>query len=166
MKLPTWLSMDEAARQTGISRRTLTRWVSERKLRSNSRFGDRKRYVDLDDIKRLQELGPVDRAPGSSKYIGDVSVIPPNDPKWQPIYNIMYRLGVASHSLRPYPEPGNYFSLRFPLEVWALGHADARVRLLAATRSAVKDVLEGRSLDPDQVKIEIVPNTVRGPSLP
>ena len=158
--------MDEAARETGISRRTLTRWVSDGKLMPNSRFGDRKRYVDLDDIKRLQELGPVDRAPGSSKYIGDMSVIPPNDPKWQPIYNIMYRLGVASHSLRPHPEPGNYFSLRFPLEVWAFGHADARARLLAASRSAVEDALEGLPLDPDEVKIEIVPETVHGPSFP
>ncbi len=60
--LPTWRSLDDAAAQTGISRRTLTRWVSEGKLRAYSRAGDRKRYVDLDDIRKLQELRPIDGA--------------------------------------------------------------------------------------------------------
>jgi excisionase family DNA binding protein len=58
--LPTWRSLDDAAKKTGISRRTLTRWVSEGKLRAYSRAGDRKRYVDLDEIRKLQELRPVD----------------------------------------------------------------------------------------------------------
>ena len=58
--MPTWRSLDEAAKQTGISRRTLTRWVSEGKLRAYARAGDRKRYVDLDDIRELQKLRPID----------------------------------------------------------------------------------------------------------
>jgi len=58
--LPTWRSLDEAAAQTGISRRTLTRWISEGKLRAYSRAGDRRRYVDLDDIRELQKLKPIE----------------------------------------------------------------------------------------------------------
>ena len=52
--------MDDAARDSGVSRRTLTQWVSDGKLRAYRRAGDRKRYVDLDDIKQLQKLRPVD----------------------------------------------------------------------------------------------------------
>jgi len=58
--LPTWRSLDEAAEQTGISRRTLTRWISERKLKAYSRAGDRKRYVDLDELRKLLELRPIE----------------------------------------------------------------------------------------------------------
>lgn len=56
LPVPTWRTMDEASEQTGIGRRTLTRWVSEGRLRAYSRAGDRKRYIDLDDIKKLQQL--------------------------------------------------------------------------------------------------------------
>ncbi len=59
--MPTWRSLDDAAKQTGISRRTLTRWVSEGKLRAYGRAGDRRRYVDLDDIRELQKLRPIDK---------------------------------------------------------------------------------------------------------
>jgi len=58
--MPTWRSLDEAAKQSGVSRRTLNRWISDRKLRVYTRAGDRKRYVDLDDIKQLQKLRPVE----------------------------------------------------------------------------------------------------------
>lgn len=58
--MPTWRTMDDAARDSGISRRTLTQWVSDGKLRAYRRAGDRKRYVDLDDIKQLQKLQPVE----------------------------------------------------------------------------------------------------------
>ena len=57
--VPTWRTLDEAAAQTGISRRTLTRWISEGRFRAYSRAGDRRRFVDLDDIRKLQELRPV-----------------------------------------------------------------------------------------------------------
>ena len=59
--LPTWRSLDDAAKQTGISRRSLTRWVAEGKLKAYSRAGDRKRYVDLEDIRKLQQLRPIDQ---------------------------------------------------------------------------------------------------------
>jgi excisionase family DNA binding protein len=52
--------LDEAASQTGISRRTITRWISDGKLRAFSRAGDRRRYVDLDDLRKLQELKPIE----------------------------------------------------------------------------------------------------------
>lgn len=57
--VPTWRSLDEAAEQSGVSRRTLNRWISDRKLRVYTRAGDRKRYVDLDEIRKLQQLQPV-----------------------------------------------------------------------------------------------------------
>lgn len=57
--VPTWRSLDEAAQQTGISRRTLSRWVAQGKLTAYVRAGDRRRFVDLDDIRKLQELRPL-----------------------------------------------------------------------------------------------------------
>jgi excisionase family DNA binding protein len=58
--VPTWRSLDEAAKQSGMSRRTLNRLIADGKLRVYTRVGDRKRYVDLDDIRKLQQLRPVD----------------------------------------------------------------------------------------------------------
>jgi len=57
--VPTWRSLDDSAEQSGVSRRTLNRWIADGRLRVYSRAGDRKRYVDLDDIKKLQQLEPV-----------------------------------------------------------------------------------------------------------
>jgi excisionase family DNA binding protein len=57
--VPTWRSLDEAAQQTGIGRRTLSRWVAQGKLTAYTRAGDRRRFVDLDDIRKLQELRPL-----------------------------------------------------------------------------------------------------------
>ena len=62
--VPTWRTLDEAAKQTGVSRRTLTRWVSEGRLRAYKRAGDRRRYVDLDDLRKLRELTPIDTQEG------------------------------------------------------------------------------------------------------
>jgi hypothetical protein len=39
----------------------LTRWVAEGELKAYSRAGDRKRYVDLEDIRKLQQLRPIDQ---------------------------------------------------------------------------------------------------------
>jgi excisionase family DNA binding protein len=47
--------MDQAAAQLKISRRVITRWVSEGRIRAYTRPGDRHRYVDLDEIKRYRE---------------------------------------------------------------------------------------------------------------
>jgi hypothetical protein len=57
--VPTWRSLDDAAAQSGVSRRTLNRWIADGRLRVYSRAGDRKRYVDIDEIRKLQQLEPV-----------------------------------------------------------------------------------------------------------
>jgi len=157
--VPTWRSMEDAATETGIGRRTLTRWVSEGKLRAYTRAGDRKRYVDLEDIRKLQELRPV------AKYIGDVSVIPPNDKQSQPTIYVLRELDVPSHSLRAKPDPKNDYGFRFPLEVWASNRAEAIERLRQTTTEALEEVLKGRKLRPDQVLVEVVEDSVHGPSL-
>lgn len=60
--MATWRTMDRAAKQLKISRRTLTRWVTEGHIRSYKRPGDRHHYVDLDEIKRYQQqFTPVER---------------------------------------------------------------------------------------------------------
>ncbi len=56
----TWRSLDDAAKQSGISRRTLTRWISEKRLTAYRIAGDRRRYVDMDDIKQLRKPKPLD----------------------------------------------------------------------------------------------------------
>jgi len=54
--------MDQAAAQLKISRRVITRWVSEGHIRAYTRPGDRHRYVDMDEIKRYREqYTPVER---------------------------------------------------------------------------------------------------------
>ena len=58
--MPTWRSLDDAASQTGISRRTLTRWIGQGRLRAYSIAGDRRRYVDLDEIRKLREPRPIE----------------------------------------------------------------------------------------------------------
>jgi len=53
--MATWRTMDDAAKQLKISRRTLTRWVGEGHIRAYARPGDRRRYVDLDEIKKYRD---------------------------------------------------------------------------------------------------------------
>jgi excisionase family DNA binding protein len=57
--MPTWRTLDDAARQTGVSRRTLTRWISQGRLTAYTVAGDLHRYVDLDQIKKLREPKPI-----------------------------------------------------------------------------------------------------------
>jgi excisionase family DNA binding protein len=59
--MPTWRTLDEAAKQLKISRRTLTKWVSNGKIRGYTIAGDRHRYVDLDEIRKLREPKPIER---------------------------------------------------------------------------------------------------------
>jgi excisionase family DNA binding protein len=47
--------MDEAAADLKIGRRTIQRWISEGTVTAYRIAGDRRRYVDLDEIKRLRE---------------------------------------------------------------------------------------------------------------
>ena len=59
--MPTMRPMDDAAKQTGIGRRTLQRWISEGVITAYSITGDRRRYVDMDEIRRLREPKPIPR---------------------------------------------------------------------------------------------------------
>lgn len=60
MPVTTWRSLNDAAKQSGISRRTLTRWISEKRLTAYRIAGDRRRFVDLDEIKQLRKPKPLD----------------------------------------------------------------------------------------------------------
>ncbi len=53
--MATWRTMDEAAKQLKVSRRTLTRWVTAGKIRVYRVEGDRHRYVDLDEIRKMRQ---------------------------------------------------------------------------------------------------------------
>jgi excisionase family DNA binding protein len=57
--MATWKTLDDAARQLGIGRRTLTRWISEGKLTGYTIAGDRRRYVDMDEVKKLRQPKPL-----------------------------------------------------------------------------------------------------------
>jgi len=60
--MATWRTLDAAAKQLGIGRRTLTRWISEGKLTKYTRPGDKHHHVDLDEVKHLlREFRPVPR---------------------------------------------------------------------------------------------------------
>ena len=58
--VPTWRSLDDAARQSGVSRSTLFRWMRAGLLRPYRILGDPKTYVDLDEIRKLREPRPRD----------------------------------------------------------------------------------------------------------
>jgi excisionase family DNA binding protein len=53
--MPSLRSLDDAAREVGVSRRLLQRWISEGKLQAYRIAGDRRRYVDIDELNRLRE---------------------------------------------------------------------------------------------------------------
>ena len=53
--VPTWRTMDEAAKQSKVSRRTITRWVTAGLIRVYRVEGDRRRYVDLDEIRKMRQ---------------------------------------------------------------------------------------------------------------
>lgn len=63
--MATWRSLDDAAKQTGIGRRTLSRWISQGRIKGYTIAGDRRRFVDLDEIKKLRE--PKEIEPGKDK---------------------------------------------------------------------------------------------------
>lgn len=56
--MPTWRSLDDAAKQSGVSRRTLQRWVQQGRLTPYTIAGDPKMYLDLDQIRKLREPKP------------------------------------------------------------------------------------------------------------
>lgn len=53
--MPTLKTLDEAARLSHVSRRLLQKWVREGKLTAYRIAGDRHRYVDMDEIKKLRK---------------------------------------------------------------------------------------------------------------
>ena len=58
--MPTIKSLDEAARLTGVSRRLIQKWLGGKRLTAYSIAGDRRRFVDLDEIKKLREPKAID----------------------------------------------------------------------------------------------------------
>lgn len=56
--LPTWRSLDDAAAATGVHRRTLQRWVKLGLLTPYRIRGDRRMFLDLDQIKKVREPTP------------------------------------------------------------------------------------------------------------
>jgi excisionase family DNA binding protein len=54
VEVAAWRTMDEAAAQLRLSRRTITRWVAEGHIRVYKVPGDRHRYVDLDEIRKFR----------------------------------------------------------------------------------------------------------------
>jgi len=57
--MPTIKSLDEAGRLTGVSRRLIQKWLGGKRLTAYSIAGDRRRFVDLDEIKKLREPRPL-----------------------------------------------------------------------------------------------------------
>lgn len=53
--MPSLRSLDDAAREVGISRRLLQRWISEGKLQAYRIAGDRRRFVDIEQLNRLRK---------------------------------------------------------------------------------------------------------------
>lgn len=61
MPMSTWRSLDDAADQLNLSRRTITRWIGEGKIKAYRIAGERKHFVDLDEIEKLREPKPIPR---------------------------------------------------------------------------------------------------------
>lgn len=53
--MPNLKSIDEAAKIAKVSRRLLQQWMTETKLKRWKVPGDRRRFVDMDEIRRLKE---------------------------------------------------------------------------------------------------------------
>jgi excisionase family DNA binding protein len=58
--VPTWRTLNEAAKLTGVSRRTLQHWAKQGHIRIYVRPGERKHYVDLDEIETYRQMRPRD----------------------------------------------------------------------------------------------------------
>ncbi len=63
--MPSLRTLDDAAKSAKVSRRLLQKWLSEGKLRRWQVPGDRRRYVDMAEVKRLME--PREIPPGPLK---------------------------------------------------------------------------------------------------
>lgn len=56
--MATWRTLDEAAVQVGVSRRTLQRWIADRRIHAYRIAGDRRAWVDLDEVRELRKPRP------------------------------------------------------------------------------------------------------------
>ena len=156
--MPDLIPVDQAANEFDVGRNTLFRHLRNGRLnRYKGGIGDPQTYVDRSELRRL--VKPM------SAYVGEISVVPPNDQKSQPVIHLLARLGVPSHALRARPELNNAYSFRFPYKVWASNRRDAIERLRQVAADEVVEVLQGHRLKPETVRIEIDPDSVHGPSL-
>jgi excisionase family DNA binding protein len=57
--MPRIKPLDEAARLSGVGRRTLQRWLSEGRLTAYRIAGDKRRFVDVDEIEKLRRPEPL-----------------------------------------------------------------------------------------------------------
>lgn len=71
--MPTVKSLDDAARLSGVHRRTIQRWLGEGKLTAYRIPGDRKRYVDLDELSQLRTPQALPRKAAEGEGPGDTS---------------------------------------------------------------------------------------------
>jgi predicted site-specific integrase-resolvase len=53
--MPRWRPLSDAADESGVSRRTLERWLARGLLRRYTVMGDRRTYIDLDEVDKLRE---------------------------------------------------------------------------------------------------------------
>lgn len=66
--VPTWRSLDDAADQVGVTKRTLQKWIRAGLLKPYRIMGDRRTFVDLDQIAELRKPKPrPPRKPPSEK---------------------------------------------------------------------------------------------------
>lgn len=60
LPMPPYETLDQAAAAAGISRRLLTKWISEGKLKGFKVEGDRRRYVDMAELERIRAPKPLE----------------------------------------------------------------------------------------------------------
>jgi excisionase family DNA binding protein len=65
--MPNVKSLDDAARLSGVHRRTIQRWLWEGKLTGYRIPGDRKRYVDLEELARFRAPQALPRRGGEGE---------------------------------------------------------------------------------------------------
>lgn len=60
--MASWRTLDDAAREAGVSRSTINRWIAAGKLTEYAIAGDLHRYVDIEAVHKLRQPKPVKRA--------------------------------------------------------------------------------------------------------
>jgi len=74
--MPNVKSLDDAARLSGVHRRTIQRWLWEGKLTGYRIPGDRRRYVDMGELESLRTPQALprrvtDEGEGSAGEVGE-----------------------------------------------------------------------------------------------